>query len=238
MIVSLDRLKSLEGLLESQKAVVREVKERVTVQLLASSSQPDTGPQTLAASEMSTQLSSAVNHDPDVRTAVSRLIELKQAVAAAADALGNAKADIAIRERRDASSRMASIRDAFGPSSGDGASITRIGGAVAAVSTAEVSAWDSVGAAEVGDTISAAGNTVGSATVSGSVNFAAPGSFSLHDVDDSSEAPSSLEEAFKVSATWQLPPDPLFFEADRQTVKALAKAVVEWLLPTVTSSRW
>ena len=49
----------------------------------------------------------------------------------------------------------------------------------------------------------------------------------LEEGDDS--LASSLDVLFKVSATWQLPSDPLFFEADRAAVKALAQQSAEWL---------
>ena len=223
------RLESLSSLLDDQKRIVRQIKERVA------EAEPAVG----GGRGTSGVPASSINDHPEVRLEVDRLLELKRAVTDAEDALGDAHANIAIRERMAASGRRAALWDAFSPPP-------------PLASPPEASAATGIASVESASLRPGSSNAISSSQEDGKATGIASGYPSAHTseggpevlmgcLSDDVDTPVAYEgellglDLFKVSATWQLPAQPLFFGGDRATVKVLARESVEWLQ---TETRW
>ena len=147
------------------------------------------------------------NKDPEVQLEVKRLLELKALFSMAEDELGNAQAYAAIQERQATSSRRASLYEVF--------------------SEPDVESYEPRSSAAFDDMHL----------------HTSP----LHDVIEFGSSMSSEEEgtdeaaiwndgkSLQMAATWQLPVEPVFFEADRTTIKDMAAEAVKYFQPI---TRW
>eukprot|EP00955_Chlamydomonas_euryale_P118487 366546-Chlamydomonas_euryale.AAC.20 len=146
------------------------------------------------------------NTDPDVAAAVKKYKRLQAEDGAAMQALLDAQASAAVAERRASSARSASIWEAF----------------------EEFPALPE-GEGEVEGLLTDGADAAGSAAkgVEDGVDRDGIGSSSAEEhVARGFESDLDNHPYFK-AAIWQIPVEPLFFEADRTTAKDLARAIVE-----------
>ena len=146
------------------------------------------------------------NKDPEVKLEVKRLLELKALFSAAEDELGNARAYAAIQERQATSSRRASLYEVFSEPD------------VEANGSRSYTAYDYMNSQTFHEHAIHLGCSVRS-----------------WDEGTDEAAIWNDEKNLQMAATWQLPVDPLFFEADRTTIKDLAAETVKWFQPI---TRW